>query len=113
MNDHIVILDFGSQYTQLIARKVRDLGVYAEVRASESVQFGVRGGWGPTVGPQLWGTAQVRSGEDTWYGGHALDVDGPSAGVLARELEALYAGVPLPEYVAWAALSALAFGGAG
>jgi len=29
----IAILDYGSQYTQLIARRVRDLGVYAEVFA--------------------------------------------------------------------------------
>lgn len=29
--ERIVILDFGSQYTQLIARKVREAGVYAEI----------------------------------------------------------------------------------
>lgn len=30
-NEKIIILDFGSQYTQIIARKVRELGVYAEI----------------------------------------------------------------------------------
>jgi GMP synthase (glutamine-hydrolysing) len=29
--ERIVILDFGSQYTQIIARKVREAGVYAEI----------------------------------------------------------------------------------
>lgn len=31
MTNGIIILDFGSQYNQLIARRVRDLGVYSEV----------------------------------------------------------------------------------
>ena len=36
-NNNVLILDFGSQYTQLIARRVRELNIYCEIHPFHKV----------------------------------------------------------------------------
>ena len=44
IHDHrILILDFGSQYTQLIARRVREIGVYCELWSWDVTEEQIKG----------------------------------------------------------------------
>ena len=36
-NQHVAVLDFGSQYTQLIVRRVRELGYFAKLYSPEDI----------------------------------------------------------------------------
>lgn len=54
------------------------LGV--DLRPTEKLELGLRGGWGPALGPQVWGNVSFSRGDETWYGVHALDADAPGAG---------------------------------
>src|SRR5262245_52778884 len=58
-HETLLVVDFGSQVTQLIARRVRELGVYAEIvphtRAAERIAAGVAGTAGAVRGIVLSG----------------------------------------------------------
>lgn len=74
--DTIIILDFGSQYTQLIARKIRELNVYCEIHPFNKV---------PAITPDVKGV--VFSGSP--YSCNAPDAPVPEMGAYKGRLPLL------------------------
>ena len=61
MHDKILILDFGSQVTQLIARRVREAHVYCEIHPNDVSDAFVRS-FAPIAGPRARARARQQAG---------------------------------------------------
>ena len=87
----ILILDFGSQYTQLIARRVREVGVYSEIRAFDMSETEIRE-YQPSGIILAGGPESVTAGESPRAPGIVFELGVPVLGIcygmqaLAAEL---------------------------
>jgi GMP synthase (glutamine-hydrolysing) len=63
LHDRVLIIDFGSQVTQLIARRVRESGVYCEIHPFNKAQGVLDGGYNPKAIILSGGPASVIEGE--------------------------------------------------
>jgi GMP synthase (glutamine-hydrolysing) len=62
-HDHVLIIDFGSQVTQLIARRVRESGVYCEIHPYNKAADVLAAGYNPKAVILSGGPASVIEGE--------------------------------------------------
>jgi hypothetical protein len=51
-----------------------------DVTLGDEAVVGVHGGWGPRLGPLAWVRGTWRRGQEVYYGGYSVDVDGPDFG---------------------------------
>src|SRR5271170_7770185 len=85
MTDRVLILDFGSQVTQLIARRLREIGVYCEIHPFNKVTEATLKAYGPkaiilygfqAMCQQLGG--EVQSSDHQEFGRAYVEVTGDS-----------------------------------
>ena len=80
MSDRILILDFGSQYTQLIARRIREERVYCEIHPPDRSPDWIRA-WGPAGVVLSGGPASVYDDDVPTAAPGLLGLDVPILGV--------------------------------
>ena len=84
-HDHVLIVDFGSQVTQLIARRVRESGVYCEIHPYDRVEQ-VLDGFAPKAVILSGGPASVHEAESPKVPQRLFDLGVPVLGICYGEM---------------------------
>jgi len=101
--DRILILDYGSQYTQLIARRIRETGVYCEIHPFDAPAERLRA-FAPAGVVLSGGPASVVDAGSPWLSPAVLELGKPILGIcyglqlLAKELGGLVEKADHREY---------------
>lgn len=80
-HERVLIIDFGSQVTQLIARRLRESGVYCEIHPYNKVDRAFLDGYGPKAIILSGGPASVTIGDSPRVDPHVFDLGIPILGI--------------------------------
>jgi GMP synthase (glutamine-hydrolysing) len=84
-HERVLIVDFGSQVTQLIARRVRESGVYCEIHPFDKVEAALDGGFRPKAIILSGGPASVHEAESPAVSKKVFEQDVPVLGICYGE----------------------------
>jgi GMP synthase (glutamine-hydrolysing) len=84
-HERVLIVDFGSQVTQLIARRVRESGVYCEIHPFDKVEAALDGGFRPKAIILSGGPASVHEAESPAVSRKVFEQDVPVLGICYGE----------------------------
>ena len=82
----VLIVDFGSQVTQLIARRVRESGVYCEIHPFDKVDDGFLEAFGPAAVILSGGPASVHEDDSPAVSKAVFDLEKPVLGICYGEM---------------------------
>ena len=85
MTERVLIVDFGSQVTQLIARRVRESGVYCEIHPYQKVDAASLDAYGPSAIILSGGPASVTEGDTPRAPEHVFKMGVPVLGICYGE----------------------------
>src|SRR5947209_15439810 len=84
-HDRVLIVDFGSQVTQLIARRLRESGVYCEIHPYDKVE-GMLADFGPKAVILSGGPASVHEAESPSAPQKVFELGVPVLGICYGEM---------------------------